>query len=103
MFSVLGSVLPGTRVAPIIWAAVFIPAAVWNVFRIIDPVTTRRWVNRYWFRFPCGSLLPPRLDPAVVEQSRAQRTWERVEAVVWLIAIALLLYFTLPMMWRRSS
>jgi len=90
----LPSLLLATRAAGFIWAAFFVPAVVWNVFRIIAPAKTRRWMNRYWHRFPPGSTLPPRLDPAVVEQSRAQRMWERTEAVGWLVAIALLQYFT---------
>jgi len=81
------------RAAGVIWVAFFVPVVVWNVFRIKDPAKTRRWMNRYWYRFPSGSLLPPRLDPSVVEQSR-ERVMERTEAVGWLVAVALLLYFT---------
>jgi len=69
-------------------------ALAYGVAKVIDPVRTREWELKYWWRLPPGSILPKYADPELLASSLKRRIQERLGAAV-LIGFLLLMAFVI--------
>lgn len=67
--------------------AFLIPVVSYLTARILDPVRTRRWEARVWWRFPPGTVVPESMDSDLLARSPSRRIWDRVQAAVLLAVL----------------
>jgi hypothetical protein len=78
-------------------------ALAYGVAKLIDPVKTRKWELKYWWRIRPGSILPKYLDLEELERSPRRQIQERLGAAVFVGFLLLVGFSAVNMIWAHGN